>query len=215
MKFKTAIALLLSASILTATAGAIDLFVDGHKLEPDMPPVIVDSRTLVPMRTIFEALDSNVVWNVNTRTATATKGDTTVSITIDDNTAYINGVAKTLDVPAKLINGRTMVPARFVSEALDANVQWDGATQTVYITTTDESATSTPSTSTPAPSTSTPAPSQTVQQQPDTGYHATVYVTPTGKRYHYSASCAGKNATASTLEKAKSRGLTPCQKCAS
>lgn len=194
MKFKTAIAILLSASILTATVGAIDLFVDGKKLEPDVPPVIVDSRTMVPLRTIFEALDSDVQWNANTRTATATKGTNTVSITIDNTTAYINGKANTLDVPAKLIDGRTMVPVRFVSEALDANVQWDSASQTVYITT----ATSTPST----PSTSS--------NQSSTK----VYVTPTGERYHYDADCAGKNASASTLEEAKARGLTPCKKCA-
>ena len=42
----------------------------------------------------------------------------------------------------------------------------------------------------------------------------TVYVTPTGKRYHYISTCGGKNSTASTLNKAKARGLTPCQKCA-
>lgn len=132
---KKLLSFVLMLSVLVGNAFAVDLFVDGGKLAPDVPPTIINGRTLVPLRTIFEALDASVQWDNATNTATAQKGDITVEVTIDKSTAYVNGQANTLDVPAQLINNRTMVPARFVSEALNARVLWDGRTETVYIIT--------------------------------------------------------------------------------
>lgn len=122
-------------SMCISSAFAVNLYVDGNRLTPDVPPTIVSGRTMVPLRSIFEALNADVQWNQATRTATATKGNTTVTVTVNQKTAYVNGVAKTLDVPAQVIKNRTMVPARFVSEALNARVQWDASTQTVYVST--------------------------------------------------------------------------------
>lgn len=130
---KKLIIALLTTVALAVSAGAVDLYVDTVKLEPDSPPVIVDGRTLVPVRAIFEALGAEVQWDPATRTASGTRGDTTVSVQIDNTTAYVNGEARVLDVPAQLINNRTMVPARFISESFGSRVFWDPATQSVRV----------------------------------------------------------------------------------
>ena len=132
---KKILSVLLTLGLMVSNAWAVDLYVDGSKLEPDVSPTIVSGRTLVPMRSIFEALDARVQWDSTDRTATAVRGDTTVQVTIDHRTAYVDGRANTLDVTAQLIDGRTMVPARFVSEALHARVLWDDSSRTVYVIT--------------------------------------------------------------------------------
>ena len=132
---KRLVSALLALLMMLPGAFAVDLYVDGSALQTDVEPILVSGRTLVPLRAIFEALDAAVAWDGASRTATAQKGSTTVRVAIDDTTAYVNGQAYTLDVPAQLIDNRTMVPARFVSESLDARVLWDGSSQTVYILT--------------------------------------------------------------------------------
>ncbi|MGO5027824.1 stalk domain-containing protein [Candidatus Agathobaculum pullicola] len=134
---KKLLSALLALTMLLPSTFAVDLYVDGGALQTDVPPTILNGRTLVPLRAIFEALDADVTWDNATQTASAQKAGTTVQVTIDNTTAYVNGRAQTLDVPAKLIGGRTMVPARFVSESLDARVLWDGNTESVYVITSD------------------------------------------------------------------------------
>lgn len=124
---------LLALLLLTSAAGAVDLYVDTTKVETDTPPTVVDGRTLVPVRAIFEAIGATVTWDAATSTATGIRGDTIVSIQIDNTTAYVNGEPRTLDVPAQLINGRTMVPARFISESMGCDVTWDGNTGTAAV----------------------------------------------------------------------------------
>jgi len=87
------------------------------------------------MRSIFEALGANVDWDGNTSTVTATRGETNVKLTIDSRLGFINGEQKYLDVPARLVNNRTLVPIRFVSEALGATVDWVAASNQVVIAT--------------------------------------------------------------------------------
>lgn len=130
---KKILAFVLAAILLTANASAIDLYVDFGRLDAQTPPTAVDGRTMVPVRAIFEALGAAVHWDAATKTATGTTADTTVVMQIDNQTAYVNGEAKTLDVPAQLINGSTMVPARFISEALGYAVTWYQPTQTAAI----------------------------------------------------------------------------------
>lgn len=130
---KKALMFLLTVLLLTASAGAVDLYVDTNKVETDTPPTIVNGSTLVPVRAIFEALGATVDWDNDTRTAIGTRGETTVVIQIDNTTAYVNGEPKTLSVPAQLINGRTMVPARFISEAFNYNVTWYADTKTAAV----------------------------------------------------------------------------------
>lgn len=130
---KKVLTFVLAAMLMISTANAVDLYVNSEKIETDTPPTIVDGRTLVPLRAIFKAIGAEVEWDGDTRTATGKKGDTTVSLQIGNTTAYVNGEARTLNVPAQLINGRTMVPVRFISESLDCNVIWDAATSSVRV----------------------------------------------------------------------------------
>ena len=130
---KKLISFLLALTLLTTAAGAVDLYVDMNKIATDTPPMVVDGRTLVPVRAIFEAIGATVTWDDSTRTATGIRGDVVVSIQIDNTTAYVNGQPRILDVPAQIINGRTMVPARFISESMGCDVTWDQPTQTVGV----------------------------------------------------------------------------------
>ena len=99
----------------------------------DEPPVIENDRTLVPMRFLFEQMGADVEWDQATRTATASMNGATVSFSIDDTTAQVNGTAATMDVPARLINDKTMVPLRFLSENMGYTVTWDEAARTAVI----------------------------------------------------------------------------------
>lgn len=99
----------------------------------DQPPVIVNDRTLVPLRAIFEALGAVVDWEPTTRTVTARRGETSISLVIDTNIIKKNGTDIEIDVPAQIINDRTMVPVRAISESLGASVDWDPITRTVLI----------------------------------------------------------------------------------
>ena len=99
----------------------------------DQPPVIVNDRTLVPLRVIFEALGATVDWEAETRTVTARRGNDAISLVIDTNVIVKNGEAIEIDVPAQIIGDRTMVPIRAVSETLGASVNWNAATRTVLI----------------------------------------------------------------------------------
>lgn len=113
--------------------GEISVYLDNEKIQFDVAPLLVNGRTMVPMRAIFEKLGAVVYWDDNTRTAIAQKGNVNVSIAIDDITLYKNGEPIVLDVPAQLNGGRTLVPLRAVSEAFECDVQWNGDTQTVNI----------------------------------------------------------------------------------
>ena len=106
---------------------------NGNKLYSDVPPYAKAGRTLAPIRAILEALGMTVSWDGATQTATAVKGNITISVSINSNIAYVNGQQKMLDVPAEITNGRTFVPVRFFGEALGMNVDWDGYTKTVII----------------------------------------------------------------------------------
>lgn len=99
----------------------------------NQPPVNVNGRILVPFRSVFEALGVNIDWDPQTQTVTGTREDKTISIKPDDTTAYIGGKPVKLDVPAKNINGKTMVPLRFISESFDATVSWFNDNQLVEI----------------------------------------------------------------------------------
>lgn len=111
----------------------IRVTVNGNYIDFDTQPVIQNGRTLVPVRKIFEALGAEVEWDEPTQTVKATKGETTVILQINNEKMYVNGAEKILDVPAQLMESRTLVPARAVGEAFGCNVSWDDPTQTVII----------------------------------------------------------------------------------
>ncbi len=119
----------------------VDIWVDDKYIEMDVAPTIIDGRTMVPVRAIFEALGAEVEWNQETKTATAVLDNTTVSITLDSaamtKTEVTSGGAKTteiaLDVSAKIIDGRTLVPVRAISEAFGCHVNWVSHSREVQI----------------------------------------------------------------------------------
>ncbi len=114
---------------------AIKVMIDGEFQTFEQPPVNKDGSVLVPMRAIFERLGAVISWNDTERSVTATKGDTTIYLQIGSTQPTVNGTPKPLEVPAQLVNSSTMVPVRFISEALGSEVSWDQAAQTVYIKT--------------------------------------------------------------------------------
>jgi len=125
--------MLLGTVMPLAAADDITVLVDGKKVEFDVPPQIINGRTMVPLRAIFNALGATVTYDSATKTVSSQKGDTKVQLTIDDPVMYVNGTAKTLDTPGTIVDGRTLVPLRAVGEAYGATVSWDAATRIATI----------------------------------------------------------------------------------
>ena len=123
------------SSVSLANQKPITVFLNEKQLEFDVAPTLENGRTLVPMRVIFEALGAKVDWDNDTFTAIAVKDDLIIKITIDDMKLYKNDEIIELDVPARLIDGRTLVPARAVSEGMGAKVDWDNENWKVIIST--------------------------------------------------------------------------------
>ncbi len=96
-------------------------------------PELLQSRTLVPLRSIFEAMGAQVEWDAATSTAVARRGKVEVKIQIGASEMQKNGAAVALDVPAQLLNDRTMVPVRVIAEAFGADVSWNGNGRAVLI----------------------------------------------------------------------------------
>ena len=98
---------------------------------------IINNRTMVPMRKIFEMLGATVEWNGDTRTVTATKDDTQIVLQINNDIATISKGDVTnkvvLDSKPIIVENRTLVPFRFVSESLDKQVGWDSDNRTAII----------------------------------------------------------------------------------
>ena len=134
-KSKKWIALFLAAlcTFTPLTAFAADVNIDRKPLQMDVSPTVINGRTMVPMRSIFEGLGAAVEWNNYTRGITAQKEDKTITLYLNEKNAFINGVSHSLDTPAVAVNGRTMVPVRFVAESLDCKVYWDSYNQLVSI----------------------------------------------------------------------------------
>ncbi|HHW35721.1 MAG TPA: hypothetical protein GXX18_00215 [Bacillales bacterium] len=130
--------LLLNFFIISNSASAaptIQVIINGTDQSYDQPPIIENNRTLVPLRGVFESLGATVQWNPEKREIIATKKTQTIWLKIGSKTTKVNGAVNEIDVSAAIINGRTMVPLRFVGEALGANVKWIADKRIVQITT--------------------------------------------------------------------------------
>ncbi|MGL4790288.1 MAG: copper amine oxidase N-terminal domain-containing protein [Anaerotignaceae bacterium] len=224
--------LAISALMVSTVFASINLTIDNKPLDMEVPPAIVEGRTLVPLRAIFENLGATVEWEEATKTVTAKRADTTIQLVLESDRALVNHVEKDLDAPAKSVDGRIMVPVRFVAESLNCNVEWSGETETVVITTkqieeavkiTEEVATvneiTTEIKEVPKSSATTieqlPPVEETIatKEVATTNSGGNVYITKTGKKYHYSNSCNGGTYFKSTLKQALAKNLGPCSKC--
>jgi hypothetical protein len=134
ISFALVIGLIISlSSSFSSASSPIKVQVDQHALSFDQPPIEKNGRVLVPLRAIFETLGAKVGWDAKTQTVTATKGDKVITLKIGSRVAKINGSTKNLDQAALEMNGRTLVPVRFISESLGEIVNWDDKMQTVII----------------------------------------------------------------------------------
>jgi hypothetical protein len=113
----------------------IPVWLDGTRLFFDVPPALVHGRTMVPLRRIFEALGAQVHWDQDSGQVLAYSGTREVKLTLGQPQAMVNGEPQVLDQPALIIQGRTMVPLRFVGEALGAVVDWNPVRKEVNIKT--------------------------------------------------------------------------------
>ena len=125
------------AAVVTVCSG-VCVFADGIGVEVngntiDAQGVIVESRTLVPVRGVFEELGYTVEWDADTKTATLS-GEKTVVIQSGSSVFTVDGNEVTPEVPQQIIDGRFMLPLRAVGEAVGAEVEWNGDTKTVVIT---------------------------------------------------------------------------------
>ena len=134
--------LILSAAMYTCTSATdeesekseeISVYLKGNKINFDVQAQTINDRTMVPIRAIFEAMGATVKWDDISQTATCQKDNTTVKMTLDSETEYINGTAVKMDVAPISIDNRTLAPARYVAEAFGYTVNWEEETKSVLI----------------------------------------------------------------------------------
>ncbi len=146
----TVLVIAVAVTILTGFSSVrandeIIVTLDGAKIDFDVKPQIIDGRTVVPLRKIFEEIGALVKWDGETQTVSARKSSKTITMTIGSTDMQIdkgktddvgNPIIETvtLDVPAQVLDGRTLVPARAISEAFGLNVDWDKDSKTVIVT---------------------------------------------------------------------------------
>ncbi|MFC5701784.1 stalk domain-containing protein [Cohnella faecalis] len=126
-----------AAAFASGESSPVEVVLDGAKLQFDSPPVIKGGFTLVPIRKIVEAIGADVKWDPVGKTVLISKQGSTVQLKVGDKKAFVNGKAVTLDYEATVVNERTLIPLRFVSESFDVLVDWENATRTVYLTSLD------------------------------------------------------------------------------
>ena len=142
MKFGIRILAALAAGLSVAMASpqaAISVTINGDAVQfPGTGPQMVNGRVLVPLRGVFEKLGASVRWLPERQEVIATRGQNTVDLIIGNTNASVNGQGVKLDVPAEVVGGSTLVPIRFVSEAIGADVKWNDAEKIVIITASDD-----------------------------------------------------------------------------
>jgi hypothetical protein len=111
--------------------------VRGMNLKFDVPPVIKEGRTLIPVRAIMNGLGAKVEYNFETKIVTITRDGKTIVLNLATGEAKVDGVVITIDVPAQVMNNRTFVPLRFVAQTLGEKVSYDDETGDIAIGDTD------------------------------------------------------------------------------
>jgi peptidoglycan/xylan/chitin deacetylase (PgdA/CDA1 family) len=111
----------------------ITVYSNGNKVTYDIQPQIINERAMLPIRKTVETLGAKVEWNQESETVTIIKNDTVVTFTIGEKYIYVNGEQKSIDTPSSIVNGRTLVPIRFLAEAFAYKVSWVNETRSIYI----------------------------------------------------------------------------------
>lgn len=128
----TAVAAAVSAVSVSASS-QVEIYINGEKLNTQYEPVIENDTTLVPMRDIFEALGAKIEWIESEKAVMAYDGVNVLKLTVGADTMLLNNNEVELNLPAKIINDKTYVPLRAVSESLNADVVWEEETRSVKI----------------------------------------------------------------------------------
>ncbi len=143
--FFTLIVVIISLTQVAFSAEDIKIEIDGRPIQSDVAPVILQGRTLVPARAIFEASGGEVTWTPDRPSDIWIKyKEEIVYLQVGSPVAKVNGLEKAMDVPASLINNRTLIPVRFVAESLNFQVDWNDRTRTVVIKSPETTSTVTP-----------------------------------------------------------------------
>lgn len=132
--FAAAMALGMQTGVYAADDNSVSVVVNGESVTFDQSPVIENGRTLVPFRGVLEKMGATVEWDGVSQKVTCTLDDKKVSLVIGSDKMTTADGELTLDAPAKIINARTMVPIRAISEGLGAQVDWDGNSRVVTVT---------------------------------------------------------------------------------
>jgi len=118
--------------------GGTTMYVGREAVSLEAAPIILNARTLLPIRAVVEASGGTIDWDASAQKVTIVRNDKTLELWIGKNVAKLDGQSVTIDSDAKVVpvirSGRTLLPLRFVAESLALDVQWDAATQTVAIT---------------------------------------------------------------------------------
>ncbi len=126
-----------ATSVTASYTGQPTVVINGATIATTVAPYIENGTTMVPLRSISEYMGANVDWNPETRAIHIEKGSRTVDLTVGQVAAKINGETVTASISPTIKNSYTMVPLRFIGEALDCQVAWDANTKTVIITSSD------------------------------------------------------------------------------
>lgn len=129
-----AAAVLAFAAFCAETDGdEISVYVDGEKVEFDTAPVIIEGRTMVPIRAVFEKIGASVEWNEEQHSALCTKDGASVKMTVGSDEMLVGGEIVKMDAAPIIFGGRTLAPARYAAEAFGKNVQWSEKNNAVVI----------------------------------------------------------------------------------
>lgn len=127
------VALIMAPGVARA-ADPVQVLLDGTPLVFDVPPVIEQDVTMLPVRAVLTPLGASFTWNGESQTVTASLNDTQIQAEVGSETALVNGEKVPLTMPVRIVEGRTLIPLRFFAEHLGLQVDWEGESRTVLLT---------------------------------------------------------------------------------
>lgn len=133
----TSMSAMLAFPITVNAAPPLTILHNGSPVSFDQPAIIRNNRVMVPFRALFELMDAEVDWDPRTQQIFGRTDTQTITLTVGNSQAIINGEQHFMDAPPFIVpeTGRTLVPIRFIGEALGADVFWDPVGRRVCINT--------------------------------------------------------------------------------